>query len=183
MSMLWFLSVLKRQLTLLTSKSFHLKWTFTEYKERCLVDGFPSRISSLLAPLLSIVNELPICARFFFSFSCFFFFFRDNEIISMTQERRRGEEPSLPFTPVPLAVLNNDGNQRLLHMGHRCKQARDFTNDKRVSWDESNCALSLCRLRWVWNFFRVLTIKHIPETGPRHNTGSFHKLFWGGCMH
>lgn len=51
----------------------------------------------------------------------------------MTQERRRGEEPSLPFTPVPLAVLNNDGNQRLLHMGHRCKQARDFTNDKRVS--------------------------------------------------
>ena len=113
----------------------------------------------------------------------FFFFFRDNEIISMTQERRRGEEPSLPFTPVPLAVLNNDGNQRLLHMGHRCKQARDFTNDMRVSWDESNCALSLCRLRWVWNFFRVLTIKHITETGPRHNTRSFHKLFWGGCMH
>ena len=96
------------------------------------MDGFPSRISSLLAPLLSIVNELPNCARFFF-LSPVFFFFRDNEIISMTQERRRGEEPSLPFTPVPLAVLNNDGNQRLLHMGHRCKQARDFTNDKRVS--------------------------------------------------
>lgn len=50
---------------------------------------------------------------------CFFFspvfFFRDNEIISMTQERRREEEPSLLFTPVPLAVLSNDGNQRLLH--------------------------------------------------------------------
>ena len=33
----------------------------------------------------------------------------------MTQESRRGEEPFLPFTPVPFAVLNNDGNQRLLH--------------------------------------------------------------------
>lgn len=90
--------------------------TFTEYKERCLVDGFPSRISSLLAPLLSIVyiNDLPNCARFVFFF-LLFFFFRDNEIISMTQERRREEEPSLLFTPVPLAVLSNDGNQRLLH--------------------------------------------------------------------
>ena len=33
----------------------------------------------------------------------------------MTQERRREEELSLLFTPVPLAVLSNDGNQRLLH--------------------------------------------------------------------
>ena len=33
----------------------------------------------------------------------------------MTQERRREEEPSLLFTPVPLAVLSNDGNQRPLH--------------------------------------------------------------------
>ena len=82
--------------------------TFTGYKERCLVNGFPSCISSLLASFYllcasTICQTAPV------------FFFRDNEIISMTQERRRGEEPSLPFTPVPFAVLNNDGNQRLLY--------------------------------------------------------------------
>ena len=170
--------------------------TFTEYKERCLVDGFPSRISSLLAPLLSIVyiNDLPNCARFvFFFFSCFFF--RDNEIISRRRDEKRSLLSSLHLFLSRYWVMTvtsacytvcetaRGHSTNRIKWGYRCKQARDFTNDTRVSWDESNCALSLCRLRWVWNFVRVLTIKHIPETGPRHNTGSFHKLFWGGCMH
>ena len=55
------------------SSKVNLYRTFTEYKERCLVNGFPSCTSSLLAPFLSIVyiNDLPNCARFSF-FSCFF---------------------------------------------------------------------------------------------------------------
>ena len=129
----------------------------------------------------------------FFFFSCFFF--RDNEIISRRRDKKRSLLSSLHLflsrywvmtvTSACYTVCETARGHitNRIKWGYRCKQARDFTNDTGVSWDESNCALSLCRLRWVWTFVRVLTIKHIPETGPRHNTGSFHKLFWGGCMH
>ena len=117
--MLWFLSFFFLKAIdnidqeILSSK-VNLYRTFTGYKERCLVDGFPSCISSLLAPFYLLCTST-ICQTAPFFFFSSVFFFRDNEIISMTQEKRRGEEPSLPFTPVPLAVLNNDGNQHLLH--------------------------------------------------------------------
>ena len=182
MSMLWFLSVLKRQLALLIRKSFYVKWTFTGCKERCLVNGFPSCISSPLVLLLSIIyiNDLPNCA-------CFFV--RDNERISMTQERGRGEEPPLPFTPVPLARLNimmvtgacctvcetaRGHSKNRIKSRYRCKQAHDFNNDiRRVSWDESNCALSLCRLRCVWNVFSRADNKR----DTRNRTETQHRVF------